>query len=299
MSGAKPANKAKMKGILTDVTKCIGCERCVEACANVNDLPVDLPTKHHRKDGLSGRRLTSILPLHNGEVKARKQCLHCLDPACVSACLVGAFYKREDGPVIYDAHKCIGCRYCMIACPFSIPRYEWSEPMPYVRKCKMNEECRVEGNVPACVAACPTGATIFGEREELIKEAKRRIRDNPRRYMDHVYGEHEFGGTSVLYITGKDQPLTGIGFPTPKELEKRAVSELEKNSIPHMNHRWVMVTPVQFFTVFAGLFGVWVIRRRQKLSGPPDREDTDHTAAGFDEVCETEPSSDDGDKEGE
>jgi hypothetical protein len=162
----------------------------------------------------------------------------------------------------------------------------------------MNEECRVEGDVPACVAACPTGATIFGEREELIKEARRRIKDNPGRYMDHIYGEHEFGGTSVLYITGKDQPLTGLGFPTPKELKKRAVSVLEKDSIPHMNHKWVMVvTPVQFATVFAGLFGVWTIRRRQKLSRHP--HDSDLDAAGFDEVCDTGPSQDGDDKEGE
>lgn len=294
-----------MKGILTDVTKCIGCERCVEACTRVNKLPPELPTGRSRGDGLTGRRFTSIVPVGKAGIEAfaRKQCLHCLDPSCVSACLVGAFYKREDGPVIYEAYKCIGCRYCMLACPFSIPRYNWESPLPFIMKCKMNEECRVAGGVPACVGACPAGATIFGPRKDLLAEAWSRIKDAPDKYLPHVYGEHEFGGTSVIYITGRDAPLAKLGFPTDRQLKKRAVESLKHQSIPDLNHRWLMVAPFQFFAVFTGLFVTWAIRRRQTLAaGPHDRGGPgapEPATAGFDEVCQTEPSSVKSDKEGE
>ena len=165
---------------------------------------------------------------------------------------------------MYDDAKCIGCRYCMLACPFMIPRYEYDKPVPYVRKCKMNEECRMEGGMPACVTACPTGATIFGPRDALLKEAHRRIRENPGRYVDHVYGEHEFGGTSVLYLS--DVPLNEVlRMPTAEEFEKRGVGVLAEESIPELNHPWVLVTPVQFITVTGLLWGAWFLRRRSRV----------------------------------
>ncbi len=291
MSKAR-SRETKMKGILTDVTKCIGCERCVQACNQVNKLPPDLPTRFKVGDGLSNNRLTSIVRVPGTSRTVRKQCLHCIEPSCASACLVGAFHKREDGPVVYEESECIGCRYCMLACPFMIPRYEWDKTIPYVRKCKMDEECRVEGGMPACVSACPTGATIFGDRDELIKEARRRIKEKPGLYIDHIWGEHEFGGTSVLYIS--DVPLGEVlRIPSKEELAKRAVPELATGSIPHMNHSWVMVTPFQFGIVFSGLFGIWVIRRRSQLQGPHDRGGPgapEPGAAGLDEVCQEEPS---------
>jgi len=302
MSEAR-SDTGKMKGILTDVTKCIGCERCVEACNMINKTPPRLPTRFHLKDGLSSHRLTSIVKVPGTDRTVRRQCMHCLEPSCASACLVGAFHKRPDGPVEYDKQKCIGCRYCMLACPFTIPRYEWDKAIPYVIKCKMNEECRVEGGMPACVSACPTGATIFGVREELIEEARRRIKDNPGRYIDHVWGEHELGGTSVIYIS--DVPLWDVlKIPRPAELERKAVASLAKQSIPHLNHRWVLVTPFQFGLVFTGLWGVWTIRRRQTLMshGPHDRGTPgapEPSTAGFDEVCQQEPAESPEDKEGE
>ena len=274
MSGAPAKDKKnKAKGILTDVTKCIGCERCVEACVRKNKLPLDLPAHFKAKDGLSGKRYTSIVKLEakkrTDEGKrqwrmVRRQCMHCVDPACANACLVGAFTKRGDGAVKYDADKCIGCRYCMIACPFMIPRYEFDETLPYVRKCKMDETCRVEGGMPACTSACPTDATIFGPRDELIKEAKRRITNNPERYINHLYGEHEFGGTSVMYLS--DVPLSEpLRMPTKEQFEKLAVPSLAHASIPSLLHDWVLVTPFQFITGAAGLAGIWFLRRRTKV----------------------------------
>lgn len=256
------------KGILTDVTKCIGCERCVEACNRINDLPADRPARHKEPDGLSGDRYTSIVEIAGKEPGSwravRRQCMHCADPTCRASCLVGAFSRRPDGAVVYDASKCIGCRYCMLACPFHVPRYQYDRPLPYVSKCQMSDACRVEGGLPACVTACPVGATVFGPRDELLEEAKRRIEAEPRRYIDHVWGEHEFGGTQVLYIS--DVPLwETLRIPTPEELEKRAVGVLAHESIPHLMHGWVMFTPVQFAGVASALGGYAFLKRRQRV----------------------------------
>lgn len=269
------ANQDNMKGILTDVTKCIGCERCVEACVTRNKLPDDLPAKFKADDGLSGNRFTSIVKTPGTERApggkrpendrwVRRQCMHCIEPSCQSACLVGALEKRADGPVVYHADKCIGCRYCMLACPFMIPRYEYDKQLPYVRKCKMNEDCRMPGGMPACTSICPTGATIFGTRKSLIKEAKRRIAENPGKYVNHIYGEHEFGGTSVMYISDVSLSKT-LMMPTKDEFEKLAVPSLVDDSIPNLLHKWVLVTPFQFVGVACALTGIWFFRRRSKI----------------------------------
>lgn len=257
-----------MKGMLTDVTKCIGCERCVEACVKVNKLPRDFLAHFKGTDGLSGNRFTAIEKMQvekTGKWRmVRRHCMHCLEPSCMAACLVGAFTKHPDGAVVYDADKCIGCRYCMLACPFTIPRYNYDQPLPYIQKCKMNEECRVKGGKPACVSACPTGATVFGRRDELLKEARKRIREHPDRYIDHIYGEHEFGGTSVMYIS--DVPIGDIiEMPTKEEFEQMRLSRLTEESVPSMVEPWVFVTPVQFVTVSAGLAAIWLFRRRSLL----------------------------------
>ncbi len=269
MSGAHTKKtEAKVKAILTDATKCIGCERCVQACVRQNKLPEDYPARFKADDGLSGARYTSIREIPGRESGTsrfvRRQCMHCEDPTCAAACLVGALVKRPDGPVHYDADMCIGCRYCMLACPFMIPRYEYDRPLPYVQKCKMDETCRVDGGAPACTSACPTGATVFGLREDLIKEAKRRIAERPDLYKDHIWGEHEFGGTSVIYISDNDLGEV-LRIPSAEEFAKRAVPTLTHDSVPHLMHNWVMVTPFQFFTVGAGLAGAAFLRRRSRV----------------------------------
>jgi len=273
-----------MKGMLTDVTKCIGCERCVEACVRKNKLPRDFLAHFTGKDGLSGNRFTSIVktpgPVKGKPRSVRRHCMHCLEPACAAACLVGAFTKSADGAVVYDDSKCIGCRYCMLACAFSIPRYQYDKPLPYIRKCRMDERCRVKGGLTACTSACPTGATIFGPREELIKEARRRIAAEriaaePGKYIDHIFGETEFGGTSGLYIS--DVPIDDvIKMPSKDKFKKWRVSRLETESIPSMIEPWVWVTPAQFVAVSAGLAGVWAIKRRNKLMNPPPDESDEH-----------------------
>ena len=244
-----------MRAILVDVTKCTGCERCVAACIEENDLDerkaqVDRAVT---KDGLSDNRFLSVPKVDEGRF-VRMSCMHCLEPSCVSACLVGGLTKTPDGPVIYDADKCIGCRYCMLACPFHIPRYEWEDAVPFVRKCSMCFERQEEGVAPACVEACPNDALRFGERDELLREAHGTINAAGGRYMDRVWGEHEFGGTSVLYISDVD--LGVVGWPDP-----------EAESIPSLTEPLIAKTPFIGMGVMSSLLGInWVIQRRMRLA---------------------------------
>lgn len=244
---------SKMKAILTDVTKCIGCSECVTACKRTYELGPDVPRKWQVGDGLSARNWTSVLRQADRHF-VRKQCRHCVEPACISACPVAALQKTPEGPVIYDSQKCLGCRYCMMACPYGIPRYDWDEPVPYVRKCIMCYDRIKEGEQPACTEACPVGATIFGDRDKLLKIAERRIRDNPGRYINKIYGATEVGGTCVLYISDiKLDFLTG-----GKELGEKPLPETTKiamNSVP--------ITFVGMGAFMTGLH--LLIKRRMKI----------------------------------
>ncbi|HVP50142.1 MAG TPA: 4Fe-4S dicluster domain-containing protein, partial [Candidatus Bathyarchaeia archaeon] len=142
-----------------------------------------------------------------------KLCMHCNDPACASACPVGAIKKTPLGPVVYDAGKCIGCRYCMLACPYSVPRYQWAKLAPYVKKCDLCAERVKAGRQPACTEACPVQASIFGERDALITEAWSRIRSDAS-YVPRIYGVEEAGGGSVLFVS--DVEFEKLGFkPLP------------------------------------------------------------------------------------
>ncbi|MFC1886445.1 sulfate respiration complex iron-sulfur protein HmcB [Thermodesulfobacteriota bacterium] len=208
-------------GVLFDNLLCIGCRKCEAACNKVNELPppskpfddLSVLEKKRRTDA-KAFTVVNRYPPANGEAPPlyRKiQCNHCLEPACASACFVRAFTKTKEGPVTYDASVCVGCRYCMIACPFEIPAYEYDEPLtPRIRKCTMCHPRLLEGKLPGCVEACPTEALTFGKRDHLIKTARKRIEKFPGRYIDHIYGEREMGGTSWLYLSGA--PFADIGM---------------------------------------------------------------------------------------
>jgi Fe-S-cluster-containing dehydrogenase component len=212
-------------GILHDSTLCIGCRSCEEACNAVNALPPpELPfddlsvlEQHRRTTAKSYTVVNKFNAAKEGRetgpssIFLKKQCNHCLEPACASACFVRAFKKSSQGPVTYDASVCVGCRYCMIACPFEIPAYEYDEPFtPRVMKCTMCAPRIAEGLLPGCVEVCPTEALTFGRRKDLLKIARKRMEDHPGRYVEHIYGEHEMGGTSWLTISGV--PFKDIGM---------------------------------------------------------------------------------------
>jgi formate dehydrogenase iron-sulfur subunit len=186
------------KALLYDATMCIGCKQCEQACAEHNHLPYDDAIAAEEKQ--SEHKYTVVLT--KNEHFMRRLCMNCVDPACASVCPVGALEKTSVGPVVYHEDRCMGCRYCMVACPFGVPKYEWDKLLPRVRKCTMCPDRVLAGQQTACAEACPTGATKFGERDDLIKEAQQRIHDNPGQYIDHIYGLTEVGGTSVLLLSG-------------------------------------------------------------------------------------------------
>jgi formate dehydrogenase iron-sulfur subunit len=196
------------KAILYDSTLCIGCKACEGACAERWGLPYT--DKVAAEEKISAHKLTAIET--HGAHYSRRLCMNCLQPACVSVCPVGALRKTSLGPVVYDADKCIGCRYCMQACPFQVPSYEWNSRLPKMRKCDMCYERQSQGKPTACAEACPAGATISGERDDLLAEARKRIAARPGDYYDKVYGVEEVGGTSVLYLSAV--PFEQIGLRT-------------------------------------------------------------------------------------
>jgi formate dehydrogenase iron-sulfur subunit len=204
--------------MLYDTTKCIGCRACQNACKEWNGNPPEAAPGglYDAPMELSADTWTLIqlAKLEGSDQWAflKRQCMHCLYPACVSACPVGALQQTEYGAVVYDPERCIGCRYCMVACPFGIPKFEWEESLPYIRKCTFCIDRLEDGLEPACAAACPVGAITFGERESLIAEAENRIRNNPDEYVNHIYGKDELGGTSMLYLS--HIPFEKLGLPT-------------------------------------------------------------------------------------
>ena len=240
---------AQPKALLIDITKCVGCRECARACAEVNGLPQEDASE------LSATHFTVVQSYNNDQTYVRRLCMHCNQPTCVSACLVGAFTKTDTGAVLYDETKCIGCRYCMQACPFGVPRYEWGSLSPKIQKCRMCHERVQAGGKTACADACQFEATNFGTRDEMIREARRRIDTNPGQYIDYIYGLQEAGGTSVLFISGI--PFEKLGFPM----------NVPKEPIPDLS--WRVLSQIPRYTVAASvvLFGIhWITSRRSEVA---------------------------------
>jgi Fe-S-cluster-containing dehydrogenase component len=274
-----PAGEAEARGaaapsydhaiaVLYDATKCIGCRSCQRACREYNGLPpeeeelngvtFDMPVQLSEDSWM-------VIQAYREDANAaasagrdpewsylKRNCMHCNVPACVSVCPVGALKKTDGGAVTYDEDRCMGCRYCLFACPYRVPRYEWVDRTPRVRKCNWNR---------SCVKACPVGALKQGGRRRMIAEAHRRIDESPDRYVKHVYGEDEGGGTSYLILAGVEHEK--LGLPSiPPSIRSSYVDPI-MNSLPG----WI---------VGMGLFlgGLYQIERRREM----DREPTDEPA---------------------
>ena len=202
--------------VLVDTTKCIGCMLCERACAEVHALEGrDLTDRSvldaGRSTGASQHTVVNRYDTEKGEVFVKTQCMHCNQASCVSACPVHALQKQPEGPVEWNTN-CFGCRYCMVSCPFDIPKIEYSSPTPRIMKCDFCLERIRDGGLPACVEACPVDALTFGTRRGMLEEARKRIHDEPDAYHHHIYGEHEVGGTGWLYLS--PVPFDQIGFRT-------------------------------------------------------------------------------------
>jgi Fe-S-cluster-containing dehydrogenase component len=188
--------------------------------------------------------------------------MHCVEPGCASACPARALEKTAAGPVVYHAERCLGCRYCMLACPFDVPKYEYDDPAPYVKKCSFCADRQARGEAPACTSVCPTGALTFGRRDELIAEARHRIYGQPGRYVPHIYGEEEAGGTSWLYITDID--LEALGLPI--EVPTTPYASLASGALSMVPFVLTLWPPL--------LLGLYTFSQRR--STPPADEETHH-----------------------
>lgn len=241
--------------MLYDATKCIGCHACTNACRDWNETLVEKdPTGLYDAPlDLSGDTWT-LIRLFQGEGEysfVKRQCMHCVHPACVSACPVQALKKLNTGPVVYDSERCIGCRYCMFACPFGVPCFEWDETSPVISKCTFCNDRLADDLGPNCAEWCPTGALIWGRRDQLLAEAEERLAANSDRYVNHIYGKDDVGGTSVLYLSSV--PFENIGLP-----------DLGTEPMPELSDQVVaVVTPVALLAVAGLMSGVyWASKRR-------------------------------------
>ena len=211
-NAAEPQRGVEPYGVLVDTTRCAGCNSCTYACAEANGLPEpedpDAVTRPTTEQWTAVRGFETS----KGEVYVKRQCMHCVTPACGSACLTAAMRKTDQGPVVWREEKCMGCRFCMVSCPFDGPKFEYSSANPRVRKCVLCADRLAKGEEPACVENCPEEALTFGKRADLLRIAHKRIANAPDHYVDHIYGEREAGGTSWLYLARV--PFGELGFPT-------------------------------------------------------------------------------------
>lgn len=250
------------KGVLVDTTVCVGCRKCEWACKGAHNFEQGNFEEYQNDETLDNMRRPTVNSLtvvnkyiDEGTRTIKLQCMHCDHPACVSACIVGAIAKDKNGAVIWDTDKCIGCRYCMVACPFQIPAFEYEKALdPKIVKCDFCIDRTVEGKLPACVNICPVEALTYGTREELIMEARRRIKNHPDKYKDHIFGENEVGGTSWLYLADKE--LAGSVFPKLGNNPAPGVSE----SIQHGLFAY-FVPPIAVYALLGGI--MWLSKEKE------------------------------------
>ena len=257
-------------GVLVDTTVCIGCRRCEWACKKAHDLPAgDIESYNDesvfaemRRPGNDGYTRVNRYENHrhiNKPTNVKVQCMHCDKPACVSACIVGAFSKKENGAVVWDTDKCIGCRYCMVACPFQIPTFDYDKAIqPNIHKCDFCIERTKEGLLPACVEICPVEALTYGKRRDLVEVAFNRIKLYPERYINKVYGFTEVGGTSWMYLANTE--FQKLDFPKLSENPAPGVSE----SIQHGIFAY-FVPPIALYALLGGI--MWVTKQKETGSG--------------------------------
>jgi len=244
-------------GILVDTTRCIGCRACELACGEEHDLLVpdvlnDGALEKHRKTSVEQWTVVNKYETEKGDVFVKRQCMHCYQAACATACPTEAMLKTEQGPVTWNGNKCIGCRYCMVSCPFEMPKFEYNEWNPKLQKCTMCFERLEEGQKPACVEACPTDALMFGTRVKNLEIARHRIYSHPDEYVHHIYGENEVGGTGYIYLSAV--PFDQIGFRT----------DLGTTPYPEYTKDFLYTVPMVLFGAPAFLLGLNALARSSK-----------------------------------
>jgi Fe-S-cluster-containing dehydrogenase component len=253
----------EFSGLLIDTTRCVGCQTCSVVCAEVHQLPepdLDAMFQGVRKTSETQWTLINRFEVEEREIFVKKQCMHCNQPACVSACVSKAMYKTEDGAVMWDEDKCLGCRYCMISCPYEIPKFEYSKTVPRIQKCILCGDRLAAGEQPACAAECPEQAILFGRRRDLLEEAKTRIYAQPDSYVHYIYGEREVGGSCVMYLSAV--PFEKIGFRT----------DLGEKSYPEHTKTFLYSVPVVDILLPAFLLALNAATKGEKSKTEPEEE---------------------------
>jgi Fe-S-cluster-containing dehydrogenase component len=281
----------KAVGLLYDSTLCVGCKACVAACRQANDTHPEFSTEEHIWDtplDISGKTITVIKMYSDGTAEhkdqetngyafIKKSCMHCVDPSCVSVCPVSAMTKDpETGIVSHNPADCIGCRYCVVSCPFGVPRFEFDKAFPKLLKCQLCKHLQAKGGISACADVCATGATLFGPVAALKEETERRratppgqpttyarriigssdVHERPSaQYVSHTYGLTEMGGTQMLLLSGV--PFEKMGYPTLRERSYAAEAETLQGGI-----YYGLAAPV---ALAAGL--LYVVRKNTKNHG--------------------------------
>jgi len=260
-SSVRATAPADAVGMLYDATRCIGCRACVTACKTANNMPGNIYDPPNDLDG----KTKNIIKKYEGdgeESYMKAQCMHCIDPGCVNACMIGAFKKREFGIVTWDKDRCIGCRYCQVACPYGIPKFQWDTAVPLIVKCELCNHMLARGEEPGCCQSCPKEAVIYGTYEELLADARERIATHPERYWPkgdpQIFGDTEGGGTQVLYLAGLD--FEKLGLPA---LGDEGAAHLSR-SIQHGIYRG-FVAPVALYGILGAV--LWRNRRASKKEG--------------------------------
>ncbi len=244
-TGADPNAPA----VLVDTKRCVGCRRCEASCAEENGLTsVDINDQSvfadSRQTDPDHWTVVNRYESEHGPIYVKRQCMHCDQPACAAACLTKAMYKTPEGPIIWRARKCMGCRFCMISCPFDVPKFEYFSANPKIQKCILCHSRLQRGEQPACVASCPVEALHFGPRGQMLELARKRIYSQPDLYHPAIYGEQEVGGTDWLYLS--PVPFDQIGFRT----------DLGGGSVPELSKDFLYAVPAVLLLWPTFLFGV-------------------------------------------
>ncbi len=261
---ATGAESTELCGVLVDTTLCMGCRACELACAEAHDLPEpdlskDPVAGEERDPSETQLSVVNYYDTDEGEISVKRQCMHCTQPACASACLTKAMLKTEQGPVIWREDKCMGCRFCMVSCPFDRPAFEYHSAVPKIRKCDLCWDRVKQGEQPACVEECPAEALTFGKRSDLIEEARRRIYESPDDYIHEIYGEHEVGGTGYLYLASV--PFSQLGFRM----------DLGNESYPELTTGFLYSVPI-VLTLWPGFLLALSRASKPETEGPASEE---------------------------
>lgn len=255
------AAPADAVGMLYDATRCIGCMACVTACKKANNLPYNLADRPTDLDGET-KNIIKEYRAADEHSYMKAQCMHCLDPACARACMIGALKKREYGIVTWDIDRCIGCRYCQVACPYDIPKFQWDSSSPKIVKCEMCNHLIKAGSQPGCCQACPKEAVIFGPYDELLADARTRIAEHPERYWPagnpQIFGDDDGGGTQVLYLAGLD--FEKLGLPKLGPGSAGAIAQKVQHGVYQG-----FATPVVLYGILGAV--IWRNRRASAKKG--------------------------------